>query len=156
MHYVKNNKFIKAMLPVVNSLAEQCFNPKDYPDSACSHCSLNCGHSDKHDEECILLIGQRILINFVQIDSDLTIHYDYKKNLRTPEEILNIQNSLKVSAFLKHIQNHLHFFIQKGENDPSNEGICCVCTIFQPEYDDHAPDCEFLLISDALIQLLSK
>jgi hypothetical protein len=104
----------------------------------------------------LFLIGRKIFLKFIQIDSDASFDYNHKNEKRELEEINNIKNNYKVNAFLEETKNYLHFFIQKQDQDPSNDGVICSCTVFSSEYNDHIPDCEYLLLSNAFIKLFSK
>ena len=153
MNDIKNKKFLSLITPTLTTLSLEWFNPQQNPGSACLHCSLNCGRSDKHDDDCLYQVGKDLITKFNEIEASSEYDLSFKKELRPLQEISMIKDTYKMSAVINRLKTDLRHYIPLDYTDPSNEGIACSCCLYSPLDKAHAPECPHPQISLALSEL---
>jgi hypothetical protein len=160
MNQLKEQKFLEAISPVLNKLADEWFEPSlKSPEGqfyACTYCDMECGGTERHDKDCLSDLAKKVLEKMQGIDESVAFTSSIKGEPRLPEAIFELRSSAKMRVILKEfISVKLMSFIPLDYTDKDNKNVGCFCNFFESRKNQgsHQKDCVIVNISQALADL---
>lgn len=163
MEKVRYNRFLKAVLPVLQRLNEEWFPAdKRTPDGesfyACTYCDMECGH-ERHDDDCFSDLAKRVLQELERIDADPKFDSSpYTNVARTPEDAADLREWFKVRFIIKKFYGTAMLsLIPMDYSLPENRNVLCTCRLFggRELKRRHKDDCVIQAFAKALAALLT-
>lgn len=128
----RKTQFVEDSIKALKQLEREWFPPGNKSPEGyyygCGYCDMECGGHERHDKDCLPQMAKNTLAEIMIIQIDPSYEYDWKNNLRKPEETQEVRYyqicDILVEKFYKPILNHL---IPLDYEDPANKSIVCIC-----------------------------
>lgn len=158
MTTTKDRNLITSIMPILQSLASDWFEPgnKNEEDISygCCYCDLNCGRDDKHDYDCFYQLAKDAVEQFQKIDQDPGLFINIFEEKRSNKEILDLCNSKKSYYLMKHFfSKALPLLGALDYSDPANKCTVCRCFLFNSK-NEHTEDCPDISLTNCLVEYL--